>query len=167
MNTNPYAPPVANVDDVAQASETPAPVPALWNPGAAASWGLLFGPIFGAILHMKNWQALGEPEKAAQSKKWVIACIVFLLMAVASVMLPDSSVIDRAFRAIGLAMLITWYFSSGRHQVRYVKERFGNTYPRKGWGLPLLYTFLIFIAFVAVMVGVAFVVELVNGEDAT
>jgi hypothetical protein len=39
--------------------------PALWNPNAAANWSLLFSPMFGAWLHMKNWAALGEPERAA------------------------------------------------------------------------------------------------------
>jgi hypothetical protein len=61
---NPYAPPKAAVEDVV----TFEPSPALWNPNAAASWSLLFTPIFGSLLHMKNWQAMGNREKAASSK---------------------------------------------------------------------------------------------------
>jgi hypothetical protein len=41
----------------------------------------------------------------------------------------------------GLVLLISWYSSSGRPQARYVKERFGKDYTRKGWGKPLLIAF--------------------------
>ena len=61
MSLNPYSPPGAIIDDVMNA-------PPLWNPNAAANWSLLFSPAFGAFVHMKNWQALGEPEKAANAK---------------------------------------------------------------------------------------------------
>ena len=61
---NPYAPPTAAVADIGTA--TAAPRPPLWNPGAAASWSLLLSPVFGAILHMKNWQAMGEQTAGAQ-----------------------------------------------------------------------------------------------------
>ena len=67
IERNPYAPPQADVEPVAV--ETPA-APSLWNPNAAASWSLIFTPIFGAILHMKNWEALGEPQKAAGARSW-------------------------------------------------------------------------------------------------
>ena len=53
-----YAPPTAHVDDVHAARQS-AVAPPLWNPGAAMAWSLLFSPIFGAFVHMKNWQALG------------------------------------------------------------------------------------------------------------
>jgi hypothetical protein len=51
MTTNLYAPPKAQVADIVQGEAAPA----LWNPGAAASWSLLLSPAFGAFLHMKNW----------------------------------------------------------------------------------------------------------------
>jgi hypothetical protein len=50
MTTNLYAPPKAQVADIVQAEAAPA----LWNPGAAASWSLLLSPAFGAILHPHN-----------------------------------------------------------------------------------------------------------------
>ena len=61
---NPFAPPQAEVADV----PTGEAAPALWNPNAASSWSLLFSPIFGAYLHMQNWQALGQPDKAEQCR---------------------------------------------------------------------------------------------------
>ena len=42
-------------------------------------------------------------------------------------------------RAIFLALLFTWYYSSGRPQVGYIKSRFGDNYPRRGWAKPLLF----------------------------
>lgn len=156
MNTNPYAPPAAHVDDV---SAPPAEAaPPLWNPSAAAKWSLLFTPIFGAALHMKNWQALGEQEKAKESKKWLIGSIGFsVLILVLGFILPESKTIDTAFRGAGFGLLITWYFQSAKLQIGYVAARFGTSYPRKTWGRPFLYAFGCFLAFVAVAAVIAFV----------
>lgn len=44
--------------------------PKLWNPNATTLWSLLFTPIFGSLLQNKNWEALGEQEKADNSKNW-------------------------------------------------------------------------------------------------
>jgi hypothetical protein len=153
MNTNPYTPPNANLENVPKSDE----VPALWNPVAAAMWSVLWSPIFGAFVQMKNWQVLGELEKAAQSKLWGIAGICFfLVLAIAAVFLPESKGIDLAFRFAGFGFLIAWFTLSSRLQINYVKERFGGKYPRRGWGQPLLYAvlisaFAVFILIVAVL----------------
>ena len=55
--------------------------------------------------------------------------------------------------AIGLALLLAWYFSSAKPQARLVKERYGDGYARRGWGLPLLFGVLGMLAlFVAAVV---------------
>lgn len=111
---------------------------AIWNPNATASWSLLFTPAFGAYLQMMNWQALGEPEKSAASRKWFIASIGMLaLVLLLSVVMTDKQA-DAAVRAIGFAFLMAWYFSSGKEQSRYVKDKFGTHYPRRPWGMALL-----------------------------
>jgi uncharacterized membrane protein YfcA len=153
MSTNPYAPPTAHVADVAHAEAAPR----LWNPNAAANWSLLFSPVFGAILHMKNWDALGEPAKAAGSKVWAIAALVLIVaLAGVSAMLPESKPLDAASRSIGLTLLLVWYFASGRAQARYVKEKFGATYPRRGWTRPLLIAVGITVGFFAIVFVIAF-----------
>ena len=43
--------------------QTQGNVPKLWNPEAAGGWSLIFNPVFGSILVLMNWQALGEREK--------------------------------------------------------------------------------------------------------
>jgi len=153
---NPYAPPEAEVADVAGPSAVEA-APALWNPGAAASWSLMFTPIFGAILQMKNWQALGEPDKAATAKAWAWGCVAFFVaLTLLGAFLPDSKAMDGLSRLSAFALLITWYYANGKAQQAYVAARFGKTYPRKGWAKPLSLAVLGIMGFLlaAVVVGV-------------
>ena len=161
--TNPYAPPTARVDDVvAPTTET---APRLWNPNAAVNWSLLFSPAFGAWLHMKNWQALGEPQKAKTAKTWIVISLVVILgLSLASGLLPDSTGLDRATRSFGLVLLIAWYLSAGRAQAMLVKQRFGKTYPRRGWAPPLLWAVGAMIGFFALVFVVAFAAGMAGAE---
>ena len=43
--------------------------PKLWNPNAATLWSLLFSPVFGAWIHAKNWEELGNEEESRNSMK--------------------------------------------------------------------------------------------------
>jgi hypothetical protein len=133
--TNPYRPPTARVADRQERQQAPA----LWNPNAAANWSLLFSPAFGSFLHMLNWRALDETDKAATSKGWFIASLImlaaYLVLALAFI---DSRAVDGATRTLGLVYLFVWYFSAGRAQAKYIKEKFGKTYPRKEWAKPLM-----------------------------
>jgi hypothetical protein len=153
MAANPYAAPTAQVADVRRDGID---APALWNPNAAANWSLLFTPIFGAFLHMRNWQALDEPASAARAKGWVIASIAVLVFTVILALSMKSEVAANGVgKGVGLVWLLTWYFGSGRAHARYVKEAFGKDYPRRGWGMPLL-----------IAVGVTIVYALVIGTIA-
>jgi protein-S-isoprenylcysteine O-methyltransferase Ste14 len=99
MSTNLYAPPKAPVADVVQAEAAPA----LWNPGAAASWSLLFSPAFGAFLHMKNWEALGQPDKAAAARKWAVIYIVTIVgLSVVSAFLPSNKAMPGIVLVVGV-----------------------------------------------------------------
>ena len=132
MDDNRYAPPKAIVDDAPGTVEA---APPLWNPNAAASGCLLFTPIFGTWLHMKNWQALGQPAKADSARNWLIASIGLLVVSTL-VMLAAPRV--SGIRLLNFAFLIAWYYASGKEQARYVLGRFGTKYPRRGWGVPIL-----------------------------
>jgi hypothetical protein len=150
MNANPYAPPRAEVDDVgAQA----APMPALWNPNAAANWSLLFTPAFGAYLHMKNWQALGQQDKAAAARAWCYSCLAILcLLILSGAVLPNSKALDGLGRAAGIGLLAAWYFANARDQVKYIKIQLGDKYVRKGWLKPLSLALLSIVALFAALV---------------
>ena len=156
MATNLYAPPKSKVADIVQGEAAPA----LWNPGAAASWSLLFSPAFGAFLHMKNWEALGESDKAAGAKKWVVIYIVTIVgLAAVSAFLPHNRAIPAILRLTGFCLLLSWYFVSGKPQLEFVKSRYGKQYPRKGWGQPILIA-------IGVLLGSGFAVGLVAGVTA-
>jgi len=155
--TNPYAAPTARVADTG----TEAAAPALWNPNAAASWSLIFSPAFGAFLHMLNWRALGDQQKAAAAKTWFVVSLAMLLVYLGlAVILPDSKAADGLSRAVGLAYLLTWYFAAGRPQAQLVKEKYGADYPRKGWGKPILIGIGAMVGYIiiAIIVGVAIAV---------
>lgn len=150
---NPYAPPQAVVADGGTGEQAPP----LWNPNAAALWGLLLTPTFSAILQWKNWRALGDDARAASAKRWAIGTAVFTLAAAGLAMvLPESPALDALFRFSGLGILLAWYYGNGKAQVEHVKRRFGSAYPRRGWAMPLLAGFAVLIGFLLVVFALAF-----------
>ncbi len=132
----------ASLNDDGLYSKNQKTQPALWNPSAAANWSILLSPIFGAWLHAKNWIVLGEVERSRKSMRWVYSYAIFL---VASLFLPERIGPGAAFW-----ILIIWYFLSGRPQAKYVKERFGENYTRKGWWKPLGTVLLLIFALIGV-----------------
>ncbi len=136
MQDNRYAPPKAAVEGAPFGATT---APPLWNPNAAANWCLLFSPMFGAWLQMKNWTALGETRRAASSRVWVIISAIVLAGSVLVDWLLPRSLVAALTVPIAFVTLIAWYFASGRPHARWVDQRFGADYPRQGWTQPLLW----------------------------
>jgi zinc-ribbon domain len=135
---------------------------AIWNPNATANWSLIFSPAFGSYLQMLNWRALGEHEKAASSQNWFYVSLGMLAVYVfMGVFMDDSKAADVAARGLGFFFLIGWYFSVGRAQSKYVKEKFGSGYARKPWskalliGIAALVGFFIAAAIVGLVLGIA------------
>jgi hypothetical protein len=135
---NPYAPPAARVEDAA--FET---APALWNPNAAANWSLLFSPAFGSLLVYLNWKAIGNESEAKTAQ-----LLFYVNLAVLALVMGTN------FRGIALPWLIAWYFASARRQAKFVREHYGNDYPRKGWGKPLGLAVLALVGCIVVLVAV-------------
>jgi hypothetical protein len=148
---NRFAPPKA---EVADAPVTPGDLaPALWNPNAAASWSLVFTPIFGALVHRQNWLALGDAKRAQASRNWAIANVVLLVATgVVGVLAPDGSPMNGLLRLLGFAVLVTWYYAIGKPQATLVRARFDGAYPRKGWARPLVLALLALIGYFLVAV---------------
>lgn len=110
------------------------PACALWNPSAAARWSLLFTPAFGAFVLMRNWHALGEPERAATARKWFHASLCLLLLQVCTRALNyrlggEPLLIHPA----SLLFLLVWYFGAARQQARLIEARYGASYRRRPW----------------------------------
>lgn len=159
MTTNPYSPPRARIADTPE-GEGNSPI---WNPNAAANWSLLFSPAFGAFVHMLNWRTLGEDAKAASAKAWFIASLLILgFYVVLGFAVPNANAADAASRAIGLTFLIVWYFAAARGQAKYVNEKLGKTYLRKGWTKPLLIALLALVGYFVLIVAIAFLFGVVQ-----
>lgn len=142
MEDNRYAPPKAIVEDRGDESTV---APPLWNPNAASNWSLLFTPIFGTLLHLRNWEALGEVERARSARWWFWLSVVVVLAAwVGAVFTPPRSPFQLVRFAIFL-LLVTWYFASAKSQAKWVASRFDSRYPRRGWTRPLLLAFVIYL----------------------
>jgi hypothetical protein len=113
--------------------------PRLWNPNAASCWSFFFSPVLGAYLHAANWSALGRPERAKTNLVWMWAMIaIYLIDIIIPLVLPLSEALIGLRLFLGFGMLLGWYFSQGRAQAFFVKEKFGDDYVRKGWWQPLI-----------------------------
>jgi len=113
--------------------------PVLWNPEAAGSWSLIFNPVFGSILVLMNWQALGVKEKVRGAQIWLVVSIIVL---VGLLFLPPS-----ILSLVSVSYLLIWYFSAAKPQARFIKERWGKAYPRRSWLWPLLIAFGVLFSF--------------------
>ncbi len=112
---------------------------AIWNPNAASNWSLIFSPAFGSYLHALNWRTLGETDKEKSAMGWFYFSLAMLgVYVLMGVFMEKPEEADGAARGLGFLYLLVWYFSAGRAQARYVKEKFGASYPRRAWGKPLL-----------------------------
>lgn len=161
MSTNPYTAPKSDLTEPSQDTQAN---PLLWNPNAAANWCLLLSVAFGAFLHMKNWEALGELEKARSSRAWFIFSIVWLLCScLLDIVLPEVKALDAISRVGFLVMLIVWYVSSAKPQIRYVQARFGKDYRRRPWGKPFLFVLASFVGLIVISGVAAFIHAVITG----
>lgn len=134
----------------ASTSVVPSPEQArsIWNPNAASNWSLIFSPAFGSYLHALNWRTLGETAKEKSAMGWFYFSLFMLVIYVSIGLFMEKPEDAQGIgQGLGLLYLIIWYFSAGRTQAKYIKEKFGSTYPRNSWGKPLLIGVLAIIGF--------------------
>jgi hypothetical protein len=148
MQDNHDAPPKARLEGARSGAIQ---APPLWNPNAAASWCLVFTPIFGTFLHWKNWIALDEPERANTARIWFIASVVVIVGSLALALASESDW-EKGLDVLEFGLLVGWYFAGAKAQATYVKERFGDTYPRRGWTQPILAAIAALIVVTGVMI---------------
>jgi hypothetical protein len=135
LEQNPYSAPKASFDSHTEKG----PSPAIWNPNAAANWSLLLTPIFGAILHMKNWEAMGRPERATASMRWAIGvAVAYLALIACDLLLPAAMASQVPQRLVGFGLLIAWYFVMAKDQMDFVAYTYGKDFVRRGWATPML-----------------------------
>lgn len=110
----------------------------IWNPNATANWSILLSPTFGSYLQMRNWEILGEPEKAASIEKWLYVSVGVWVIQGLIVWNMPTDVAAKISGPLNILFLFAWYFSTGKKQCKYVKAKFGSRYTRKPWGAALL-----------------------------
>ncbi|NHZ99302.1 hypothetical protein [Massilia sp. CCM 8734] len=116
----------------------------LWNPDAAACWSLLFTPLFGTILLIRNWEALGEPKRAVQACWWFAACLVAFVLNFYMSLLREASL---PLQTGLIILLLIWYIAVASPQERFVRERFGTDYARHSWAIALPCALVLLIAY--------------------
>ena len=122
------------------------PPPELWNPNAAACWSLLFTPAFGAFLHARNAERLGRADEAKSNRIWFYASLVYLAFVLVSIFIP--AIPDIIFKGAAIGILVGWYTSLGKNQIRYVKDTWQDRYQRRHWTKPLLLGFAGLVGFI-------------------
>jgi len=137
--------------------------PALWNPKAAALWGILCPPL-ALFLHYLNWKALGKDKEEKQTKSHFILYIVLLLFYILVLTLNAYGTRSNWVASIGSTIFLIWiafylpfwywglvFFNRsvsalaagkevkvyGKMQTEYIKENYGTEYKRKSWKIPI------------------------------
>lgn len=117
----------------------------IWNPAAIANWSLLLSPIFGAWLTYLNWQALGVADKAATSRFWLAATILWVVAFAFIISLAGNWTYRMAVIVGYVLFLSTWYLAESRKQSNYIKSRLGKNYLKRGWQKPLTIALSLFV----------------------
>lgn len=165
----------AEITPSLQATDLPKPsLPkqvALWNPYAIWLWSLLFGTAFGSFLHAKNWQSLGQNDKAKKQYAWFIAGCLASFFAIVGVyfFVDDQARGYKIGTGVQLMTLMAWYFLSARHQDDFIKKTFSGNYRRRPWlgAISIAATSIILLAFVSELLHPSETEELVSSEVAT
>ena len=131
-----------------EAAPDSGPLP-LWNPRAATWWGLLLSPAFSAYIHMRNWQALGQEDKAAEARAWFY--IIMGYIVVSCFLAGASDMLGRDLSppsSAALGILAAWHILCGRGQERYIAALKGGGYARRPWSRTVFSALGIFTAIV-------------------
>lgn len=106
----------------------------IWNPLHAVFWSFLLTPVFGAFIHMKNWESFNNEKKTKSATNWFAGSLASVAMLF----------IDREAGTGFVSMFfLLWIFIPAREQIKYFK----NLEPKpesNEWVKPICTTFGIF-----------------------
>lgn len=142
----------------------------IWNPNVATCLSLFFTPIFGALIHAKNWSSLKDIEKSKASMLWVYGYTVFLIFSIGLSVATDMQIGSPLYYILGISaliLLLVWYFTLAKNQYVYVKYDLKDSYKRKSFLKPILLTFAVYLmmsCFVAVIPENYSKTEIADGE---
>ena len=131
--------PYMTADTTMPRHNSPSARPELYDPKLVALFALLFTPIFGAQLQALNWARLGEDGQVRTSRLWVRASFWLLLLFILMQAIFQH---EPLMRFGGIYFLVVswacWMLTSGYRQITYVKNLYGNDYPKAKIGRPIL-----------------------------
>ena len=111
---------------------------ALWNPSGVLIWSLAFSPAFGAWLHVRNCEAMGDLDAALTARRWLAASIGVLAVQALVRALETRLNSESGFTmGLGLAYTLVWMVGAALPHAAAVRTRFGAAYPRRQWDAPL------------------------------
>lgn len=112
---------------------------ALFNPTAITLWSVPFSPLFGAYLHIHNWTALGEPDKADAARRWFNALLIItVLNGVITAIAERVAASVNPADFISIVVFALWYALAAHPHARAVRRRAGARYARRSWNGALL-----------------------------
>jgi hypothetical protein len=111
----------------------------LWNPTIAASLSLIFTPVFGALLHCMNAEALGDPRLCRIAWMWLLLALAFTASGLYLVTLGDITPVS-SFAASALlgGYTIIWYSFAANKQTRLVSRLGRMLWRPRSFTLPVL-----------------------------
>ena len=109
--------------------------PALWTPKWLGLLSLFFSWGFGAFLVAKNWTAMGEPARSKVSMRWFYGFLAWIAFCVVT---TPFDLPTRLFWFVACGIFVAWMVKDLTPHKKSVEERFGEDFPRKGWGMPIL-----------------------------
>jgi hypothetical protein len=77
---------------------------------------------------------MGRHSEAKANKFWFYVIIAYFGFT----LIPIPFVPELFFRVTSLGLLLGWYFTLGKDQIKYVNLTWGNGYERKPWTKPLV-----------------------------
>jgi hypothetical protein len=86
---------------------------------------------------------------------WFKITVAFLVLTLISVFIP--AIPDAIFNVAAIGLLLGWYFSQGKKQIKYVKDTWQDRYQRKSWTKPLLIAFGWWLGVIAVFISLAII----------
>lgn len=130
-------------------NEHQAKTASLWNPDVAAYWSIPLTPIFGALVHARNWRTLGydKQEKLAMNIMvggTILMMVLMMLLGMIRLGVELPRILRSAYFII-VFMTVTGYvtsleklFASAKEQKKYIKEHLNDEYKKKNWVTPMI-----------------------------
>ena len=126
--------------------------PRLYDPRTLGRLGLLFTPAFAAWFAKRNWEELGEFDKADSQGRWFWGGVALLVVNTAAYVLHWDTLFWIA-QVAWLVQVVWWYFKPQAHQTAWAKVKLKGRYDRRSLVVPGLLASLVLAAAVFAMAG--------------